>query len=70
MSNQEIFILPGHFLLKLLLSLIGIDASTLSEETAMVWHFILALLFWMQTVSIVVALIKKKFGFHTGGQQR
>ncbi len=70
MTNHEIFILPGYFLLEFILSVLGVDPADMSEESARVLSFLLAGLFWAQVVSIAIALIKKKFGFYNGGPQR
>ncbi|WCN09988.1 hypothetical protein [Marinomonas mediterranea] len=70
MSNHEIFLLPGQLLSKLLLSVFDVDPNTVTDESLDVLGFILAVLFWLQFCSAVIALIKKRFGFHDGGSRR
>ena len=70
MSNHEIFLMPGALLYKLLASILNIDVSGVSDELTVFWTFCLALIFWWQACSAIVAWVKKKFGFYQGGQQR
>ena len=71
MSNHEIFMLPGQFLFRLILSILNVDAASVTPESTLVFVFIIALFFWWKMVMGIIALVKKQFGFYPprGGHQ-
>jgi len=63
MTRSQVFFAPGRWLIDFGLSLLNL--STLDVETGLYWlmSLIAACVFWAYVIKIVVAIIKKAFGF-------
>lgn len=67
MSAIHIFQIPGRFALELILAFFQYPAREFDPGLALVFSFLLALLFWTWLLSVCIAIIKRQFGFgHRG----
>jgi hypothetical protein len=64
MAPLHIFLIPGQWSLKLLLSFLQVDLHRIEPGLATVFAFLLALLFWSWLLNITITLIKRQFGFY------
>ena len=63
MSNAEIFILPGSIAAKFALSLLGVNAMAVEPQAMWLFSMALTLCIWAWTFKVLIAVLKKAFGF-------
>lgn len=63
LTNATIFLAPGKFLVRFVLSLIELEGTHLAPKTFWLLSIIAAILFWSILTKVAVALLKKCLGF-------
>ena len=70
MINAEVFFYPGELGTAFLLSLFGASPASLDPSIAWWVSLFLALIFWVWAIKIMIAIVKKLFGFERGQHYR
>ena len=65
MTNAEIFILPGSIAAKFALSLLGVNAMAIEPQAMWLLSMALTLCIWAWAFKLLVAVLKKAFGFES-----
>lgn len=68
MAPLDIFQIPGHYALKLILVFFQVPARTLDPSLAGVFAFMLSLIIWSWLLSVCIAIVKRQLGFGPRGR--
>jgi hypothetical protein len=68
MTPLNIFLIPGEYALELILAFFQVPVWKLDTGLATVFAFFMSLIFWSWLLGIVVAIIKRQFGFGSRGR--
>ena len=69
MSRAEVFMAPGAWMVRFGLSLFDLGAGDIPHELFWGLSVLATLLFWGQTIKIVIALIRRFAGFDRQGSR-
>lgn len=70
MTPFNIFLIPGRFAFRTILTFLQYPPGDVEPGLALVFSFLLATLFWSKLLSICVAIIKRQFGFDQRGRNQ
>lgn len=66
MSRAEVFLLPGELAARLFLEIFGSSEAGIRPEFFTLLAFVLAMFAWGIALRVVLAILKKIFGFDQG----